>query len=290
MELNIDNFQINETSEVYIVAEIGINHNGDIEIAKELIKVKSWLQCCKVSKRTPELAVPKSQWKEMKETPWGLMTYLEYIEFDLEQYKTLSKFSKENNISMFASCWDEISVEQMNEVSIPAYKLASASLTDKKTIDAMIKTNKPIIISTGMSTEKEIDETVNYLGDHEFAILHSTSSYPCNVEELNLNMIKTLKQKFPNKIIGYSGHEVGITTVSAVALGAKIIERHITLDRTMWGTDQAASIEPHGLSILVSHIRSVELSLGSGIKKVYDSELSPRDKLRKYKKIKLINF
>ena len=137
----------------------------------------------------------------------------------------------------------------------------------------MIKANKPIIISTGMSTEKEIDETVNYLGDYEFAILHSTSSYPCNVEELNLNMIKTLKQKYPNKIIDTLGMR-GIPTVSAVALGAKIIERHITLDRTMWGTDQAASIEPHGLSILVSHIRSVELSLGSGIKKVYDSELS----------------
>ena len=291
MNLNIDNFEINENSKVYIIAEIGINHNGDIEIAKDLIKVAKNAGCnaVKFQKRTPELAVPEAQWNEMKETPWGSLTYLDYkkkIEFNIEQYKLLLDFSKKNNITIFDSCWDELSVEIMNELSLPAFKLASASLTDKKTIDAMIKTSRPIIISTGMSTENEIDKTVDYLDDYEFAILHSTSSYPCNIEELNLNMIKTLKQKYPQKIIGYSGHEVGIpTTVAAVALGAKIIERHITLDRTMWGTDQAASIEPHGLGILVNHIRAVENSLGTGVKKVYDSEFSPRSKLRKYKSL-----
>ena len=215
------------------------------------------------------------------------MSYIDYkrkIELSINQYKEIDSYCKQKQITWFASCWDEQSVEQLAEINISCFKIASASLTDYKTINSMLKYDIPIIMSTGMSTFMEIKESVNMFKDRTIGLMHATIYYPCPTEELNLNMIKTLSNEFPNHIIGYSGHETGLSTTSvAVAFGAKIVERHITLDRAMWGTDQSASLAPSGLRSLVGHIRTIEKSLGDGVKKVYDSELRSRKKLRRDK-------
>ena len=287
--LVIDNTKINSENPTYIIAEIGINHNGDMNNVFKLIDIASEAGCnaVKFQKRTPELAVPKSEWDIRRETPWGEMSYIDYkrkIELSINQYKEIDNYCKQKQITWFASCWDEQSVEQLAEINISCFKIASASLTDYKTINSMLKYDIPIIMSTGMSTFMEIKESVNMFKDRTIGLMHATSSYPCPPEELNLNMIKTLSNEFPNHIIGYSGHETGLSTTSvAVAFGAKIIERHITLDRAMWGTDQSASLAPSGLRSLVGHIRTIEKSLGDGVKKVYDSELQSRKKLRRDK-------
>lgn len=287
--LIINNTKIDSENPVYIVAEIGINHNGDMNNVFKLIDVASEAGCnaVKFQKRTPELAVPQGEWDIMRETPWGEMSYIDYkrkIELSIAQYKEIDIYCKQKQITWFASCWDEQSVNQLAEINISCFKIASASLTDFKTINTMLKYDIPIIMSTGMSTFMEIKESVNIFKNRTIGLLHATSSYPCPPEELNLNMIKTLSDEFPNHIIGYSGHETGLSTTSvAVAFGAKIVERHITLDRAMWGTDQSASLAPSGLRSLVGHIRTVEKSLGNGVKKVYDSELPSRRKLRRVK-------
>ena len=287
--LVIDNTKINSENPTYIIAEIGINHNGDMNNVFKLIDIASEAGCnaVKFQKRTPELAVPKSEWDIRRETPWGEMSYIDYkrkIELSINQYKEIDNYCKQKQITWFASCWDEQSVEQLAEINISCFKIASASLTDYKTINTMLKYDIPIIMSTGMSTFIEIKESVDMFKDRTIGLMHATSSYPCPPEELNLNMIKTLSNEFPNHIIGYSGHETGLSTTSvAVAFGAKIIERHITLDRAMWGTDQSASLAPGGIRSLVGHIRTVEKSLGDGVKKVYDSELPSRRKLRRDK-------
>ncbi len=287
--LVIDNTKINSENPTYIIAEIGINHNGDMNNVFKLIDIASEAGCnaVKFQKRTPELAVPKSEWDIRRETPWGEMSYIDYkrkIELSINQYKEIDNYCKQKQITWFASCWDEQSVEQLAEINISCFKIASASLTDYKTINTMLKYDIPIIMSTGMSTFIEIKESVDMFKDRTIGLMHATSSYPCPPEELNLNMIKTLSNEFPNHIIGYSGHETGLSTTSvAVAFGAKIIERHITLDRAMWGTDQSASLAPSGLRSLVGHIRTIEKSLGDGVKKVYDSELQSRKKLRRDK-------
>jgi len=272
---------------VYVIAEIGINHNGDLDIAKKMIDgaVEAGCNAVKFQKRTPEVCVPKDQWLKERDTPWGVMTYIDYrhkVEFDYAAYAEIDRYCKEKGIDWFVSCWDEPSVDFMEQFDTPAYKAASASLTDHELLRKMKATGRPLIISTGMSTQQEIDDAVAAIGADNLLIAHATSSYPCPPQELNLRMIQTLKAQFPNVPVGYSGHETGLTpTWAAVALGACFVERHITLDRAMWGTDQAASVEIPGLVKLVQDIRDLEVALGDGVKRVYPSEESSRQKLRR---------
>lgn len=269
----------------YIIAEIGINHNGDIDIAKALVDaaVKAGCDAVKFQKRTPDLCVPPEQQAVVRDTPWGEMTYLAYrhrIEFNLEQYVQIDRYCKKNNIAWFASCWDRPSVDFIRQFDPPCFKVASASLTDHELLEYMKQTEKPIILSTGMSTMNEINVAESILSKGKLLIAHSTSSYACAPEELNLRMIQALLDQFSCPV-GYSGHEAGLLpSCIAVALGACFVERHITLDRTLWGSDQAASLEPKELKRLVSDIRQVEVVLGDGIKKVYDTERPIMAKLR----------
>lgn len=285
-EIKLGKTIISESSKCYLVAEIGINHNGDLDNVFKLIdnSKKSGFNCVKFQKRTPELSTPDSQKNVLRETPWGEMTYLDYkkrIELSKDSYEEIDSYCKEIGIDWTASCWDIPSVEFISNFDVPFIKIASASLTDKELIQEIINIKKPIVLSTGMSTMDDIQKAVSLLSRSELILLHATSSYPCPNEELNINMVKTLKNKYPNLIIGYSGHEVGLaSTLAAVALGAKIVERHITLSRAMWGTDQAASIEYSGMVKLVKDIRIIENALGDGIKKVYESEQAPLKKLR----------
>ena len=278
---------IGDGESVYVITEIGINHNGSLDIAKRLIRAAKYAGCnaVKFQKRTPEICVPKDQWDIERDTPWGRITYIEYrhkVELSFEDYKEIDKFCKEVGINWFASCWDEESVDFIEQFNPVLYKAASASITDHNLLKRKRATGKPLIMSTGMSTMDEIKAAVEAIGTNDLLIAHSTSTYPCNLEELNLNMIKTLKNLYPDVPIGYSGHEVGLApSWAAVAMGATFVERHITLDRAMWGTDQAASVEIGGFHRLVKNIRDIEKSLGDGVKKVYESELEPRKKLRR---------
>lgn len=273
---------------VYVIAEIGINHNGSLDIAHEMIRgaARVGASCVKFQKRTPELCVPRDQWMIERDTPWGRMTYIDYrykVEFDEQDYRSIDALCRELGIDWTVSCWDEKALAFMEaNFDVPLYKAASASLTDLGLLKAMASTGKPLMISTGMSTIEEIDQAVTALGDASVMIAHATSAYPCASDELNLRMINTLQLRYPNRIIGYSGHEVGLaTTYAAVALGARFVERHITLDRAMWGTDQAASVEIAGLERMIRDIREIERSLGDGVKRLYDSELGARAKLRR---------
>jgi N-acetylneuraminate synthase len=285
--INIGGRPVGDGQPVFIIAEIGINHNGSIDLAKQLIDgaVQAGCDAVKFQKRTPERCVPLDQWNLELETPWGRMTYIEYrhrVEFSLAQYADLDRYCRERNILWMASCWDEESVDFVEQFDPPCYKAASASLTDIRLLAKMQSTGKPLIISTGMSTMDEIEQAVAVLGRENLLIAHSTSTYPCPPEELNLRMITTLRERYPDLPVGYSGHETGLsTTWAAIALGATFVERHITLDRAMWGSDQAASVEVGGFSRLVSNIRDVEKALGDGIKRVYDGELEQRRKLRR---------
>ena len=272
----------------FFIAEIGINHNGDINNALRLIESAKLAGCdaVKFQKRTPELAVPKKQWDVIRDTPWGKIRYLDYkkkIEFGLKEFKIIDKFCKKIGIIWTASCWDIPSIDFIEKFRVKFHKLPSACLTDLSLLKKLKKTNKPIIISTGMSTEKQIQKAVDILSQKNLAILHCNSSYPAQNNELNLRYIERLKSKFKKSIIGYSGHEMNLSSsVAAVVLGAKIIERHITLDKTMWGTDQQASIEPLGFARLIKDVKTVEDSLGKPIKIVYPSEIKVMKKLRKY--------
>ena len=286
-EIKIGNRMVGDGHPAYVIAEIGINHNGDIEIAKQIIDaaVHAGVVAVKFQKRTPEVATPPEQQKQMRETPWGYITYLEYrhkVEFTAEQYHEIDVFCRERNIPWMVSVWDEPAVDFMGNFDTPAYKIPSASLTDHKLLKHVRKTGKPMIISTGMSTMDQIRKAVKLIGEENLVIMHCTSTYPCEPEELNLKMIETLRKEFPNNPIGYSGHEVGLVpSAIAVALGACTVERHITLDRAMWGSDQAASVEPGGFERLVKYIRVAEASVGDGVKKVYDSEMPSMKKLRR---------
>lgn len=276
----------------YIIAEIGINHNGSLEIAKKLISeaVTAKVDAVKFQKRTPELCVPIDQWEIMRDTPWGNMSYIDYkrkTEFGNLEYSAIDQYARENNTDWFASPWDIDSVEFLEHFNPVMYKLASASLTDFELIEKILFTGRPLMISTGMSTQNEIVETVNFIRhfnkNYPLMIAHSTSAYPCKPEELNLNMIRTLTLMFPDTPIGYSGHETGLaTTVAAVAMGATFVERHFTLDRSMWGSDHAASVEPQGFARLVKDIRDIEIASGDGVKKVYEAEVAQMKKLRKH--------
>ncbi len=276
---------------VYIIAEIGINHNGSMDIARKLIDeaVVAGCDAVKFQKRTPELCTPKDQWHLERDTPWGRMTYINYrhmVEFGVEEYSEIDVYCKEKGIDWFVSCWDEESVDFMEQFNPGVYKFASASLTDHALIERVVKTCRPYILSTGMSTMNEIREAVERFGTDNLMIAHSTSAYPCAPEQLNLRMIDTLSELYPGVPVGYSGHETGLaTTVAAVAMGASFVERHFTLDRAMWGSDQAASVEPQGMQKLVRDIRDVELALGDGIKRVYDSELGAMKRLRRARSV-----
>ncbi len=274
---------------VYITGEIGINHNGDLENAFALIDaaVEAGCDAVKFQKRTPEICTPRDQWDIERDTPWGRMTYIDYrhrVEFGEDDYRAIDDYCRQKGIHWFASPWDPEAVAFLERFDLPAHKVASASLTDDELLRTLRATGRTIILSTGMSTPKQIRHAVEVLGSENILLCHATSTYPAKAEELNLRVIHTLQAEYPNVPIGYSGHETGLqTTLAAVALGAVFVERHITLDRAMWGSDQAASVEPQGLQRLVRDIRTIEESLGDGVKKVYDSELSPMKKLRRVK-------
>lgn len=286
-EIKLGTRMVGDGHSAYIIAEVGINHNGDIEIAKRIIDaaVHAGADAVKFQKRTPAVSTPPEQQNQMRETPWGYISYLDYrhmVEFNEEQYRELDGYCKEKKIDWLVSVWDEPSVDFMEMFETPAYKVPSASLTDHNLLQYVRKTGKPVIISTGMSTMDQIKRGVDVVGGENLVIMHCTSTYPCEPDELNLKMIETLRREFPNNPIGYSGHEVGLVpSAVAIALGASSIERHITLDRAMWGSDQAASVEPGGFERLVKYIRVTEAALGDGVKKVYESEKWSMKKLRR---------
>lgn len=288
-EIKVDARFIGDGHPVFVVGEIGINHNGDVELAKKIIAGAKHAGCdaVKFQKRTPEICTPKDQWNIERDTPWGRMTYIDYrhkVEFGKKEYEEINRYCKEIGMTWFASCWDEEAVDFIEQFDPPIYKTASASLTDFSLLEKHKNLSKPIMMSTGMSTMEQIDKAVSFMDKNNLMIAHATSAYPCKNEELNLKMIITLKDKYPDIPIGYSGHEVGLApTWAAVALGACFVERHITLDRAMWGTDQAASVEVGGMERLVANIRDIEKALGDGIKKVYESELGQIKKLRRIK-------
>ena len=284
--VKIGNKLVGPGNPCYVIAEIGINHNGDFEIAKQLIQMSAEAGCdaVKFQKRTPELCVPLDQRNVMRETPWGQMTYMDYrykVEFDEKQYQELADFAAKFDVHLFASPWDVESVDFLVKMKHPVIKIPSASITDIELLEKISSTGLPVIMSTGMSTMDQIDKAVSVLNKENLLIAHSTSAYPCDPAELNLKMIPVLQDRYQVPI-GYSGHETGLqTTVAAVTLGACFVERHVTLDRAMWGSDQSASVEPPGVQRLVRDIRTVESALGDGIKKVYESELKPMSRLRK---------
>ena len=286
-EIKIGNRMVGDGHPAYIIAEIGINHNGDLRIARQMIDaaVHAGVDAVKFQKRTPEIATPPEQRGQMRETPWGYISYLDYrykVEFGEEQYREIDRYCKEKGIAWMVSVWDQDSVDFMEQFDTPAYKIPSASLTDFDLIRKARATGKPLILSSGMSTMEQIHQGVKIADEKDLLLMHCTSTYPCEPEELNLKMIETLRREFPDIPIGYSGHEVGLVpTAVAVALGACIVERHLTLDRAMWGSDQAASVEPWGFETLVKYIRVTERSIGDGVKKVYASEQPSLKRLRR---------
>ena len=288
-EIKFGNRLVGNGHPAYVIAEIGINHNGDLNIAKRMIDaaVHAGADAVKFQKRTPNVATPPEQKHQMRETPWGYITYLEYrykVEFNEEQYAEIDSYCRQRGIPWMVSVWDEPSVDFMEKFDTPAYKIPSASLTDFNLIRKARATGKPLILSSGMSTMEQIKMGVAIAGEENLLLMHCTSTYPCEPEELNLKVIQTLREEFPALPIGYSGHEVGLVpSAVAVAFGASMVERHLTLDRAMWGSDQAASVEPGGFERLVKYIRVTEASLGDGVKKVYDSEKSSLQKLRRVK-------
>jgi len=285
-EVKMGNRYVGDGHPVYIIAEIGINHNGNIEVAKQLIDASAAAGCdaVKFQKRTPELCVPDDQKDKMRHTPWGYISYMEYrekVEFGKDEFSEIVDYCQVKGIDWQASAWDEPSVDFLEQFDPLAHKVASASLTDSTLLLKMRQQGRPIILSTGMSQMEQIKAAVELVGTDDLILAHCTSAYPCPPAELNLKMIQTLRDMYSCPI-GYSGHEVGLpTTVAAVTLGACLIERHVTLDRAMWGSDQAASIEPGGLRKLVKYIRVVEEALGDGVKTVYESEQPGLHKLRR---------
>jgi N-acetylneuraminate synthase len=284
-EIHIAEKTIGDNHSCFIVAEIGINHNGEIEVAKKLIEVakNAGVDAVKFQKRTPELCVPPEQRMTMRETPWGYISYMDYrrrVEFGYEQYREIDDFCKEHDIIWFGSVWDEPSVNFMEQFAVPCYKIASALLTNDSLLHHIRAKRRPVILSTGMSSLEEIDHAVDTLGKNDLILLHTCSAYPANYDELNLRVIPMLRERYEVPI-GYSGHETGLpSSVAAVALGACMVERHITLDRAMWGSDHSASLEPNGITRLVRDTRLVELALGEREKKVLPREIPIMQRLR----------
>ncbi|MGB6973073.1 MAG: N-acetylneuraminate synthase family protein [Terracidiphilus sp.] len=283
--VSVGNKRIGEDQPCFIVAEIGINHNGDIDLAKRLISVAVAAGCdaVKFQKRTVSVVYTPEELAKPRENPFGPTNGdLKYgLEFEQEDYEEINAFCKSVKMPWFASPWDEGSVDFIEQFHPPVYKIASASLTDDNLLRYVRNTGKPVILSTGMSTYEEIDHAVKVLGKQELILMHATSTYPANYDELNLRAIPTMMDRY-GVPVGYSGHETGIpTSVCATALGACCVERHITLDRASWGSDQAASLEPNGISRLVRDIRLWEQSKGDGIKRVYEREFPIIKKLRR---------
>tara|TARA_Y100001936_G_scaffold12276_1_gene10675 strand:- start:4229 stop:5056 length:828 start_codon:yes stop_codon:yes gene_type:complete len=272
---------------VFIIAEIGINHNGDVEIAQKLIQMAKSAGCdaVKFQKRTVEKAYSKEILDMPRDSPWGSTTRDEkmHLEFGKSEYDQISKFCLLNEIEWFASSWDVDSQKFLRQYDLKHNKVASAMITNNELLNCIAEEKKSTFISTGMSTISEIESAVNIFKNHgcPFELMHTNSSYPMKYEEANLNCLKTLKEKFHCNV-GYSGHEVGasLVCVPAVLLGATSIERHITLDRTMYGSDHAASLESRGLNILVRDIRMLDQILGDGVKRVWPSELVKKKRLR----------
>ncbi len=279
---------IGDGEPVYIIAEIGINHNGSLNLAKKLIDGAVFAGCdaVKFQKRTPEICTPIDQWNIERDTPWGRMAYIDYrrkIEFGLNEFTEIDSYCRQKGIHWFVSAWDECAVDFIEQFNPVAFKAASATITDLEVISKMRSTGKPVFLSTGMSSIEQIEQAISLLDPENFMLAQSTSAYPCNLNELNLKVIRSFLNKYQYIPIGYSGHETGLApTYAAVALGASFIERHITLDRAMWGTDQAASVEINGMFRLVKDIRDIEKAMGDGNKIVYESEKAAQKKLRKH--------
>jgi N-acetylneuraminate synthase len=286
--IQIDGQLIGENQPTYMIAEIGLNHNGDIQIAKKLLDAvfaTNW-DCAKFQKRTPAICVPESQKNVMRDTPWGRMTYLEYrykVEFEKEHYDYIDRYCKEKPIAWTASVWDLKSLEFIMGYDVPFIKIPSAKLTERECLVEASKSGKPVVLSTGMSTIPEIDTAVDLLEKHagsNYVLMHTNSVYPAPPEELNLRVINFLRERY-GCIVGYSGHEEDLEpSVIAVSLGASLIERHVTLDHHMWGSDHFASLEVHGMSLLLKRIKNINVILGDGVKKLTEKETEVRKKLR----------
>jgi N-acetylneuraminate synthase len=284
-EIKLGNKLVGDGNPCYLIAEIGINHNGDIDIAKRLIDVAATAGCqaVKFQKRTVNVVYSAEELARPRESPFGTTNGdLKYgLEFGLDQYQEIDRFCKEKKIDWFASCWDEASVDFIDQFGVVCYKVASASLTDDNLLRYTRAKGHPILLSTGMSTLEQIDHAVEVLGEQDLVLLHTCSTYPASYAELNLRVIPMLHQRYGIPV-GYSGHETGLsTTISTIALGACVVERHITLDRAMWGSDQAASVEPQGFAHLVRDIRLVETALGDGVKQLGEREALIMKKLRR---------
>ena len=284
-DITIGNKKIGDGKPCFIIAEIGINHNGDINIAKKLIDLAAFAGCdaVKFQKRTIDVVYSAEELAKPRENPFGTTNGdLKYgLEFGLKEYKEINKYCRDKKIMWFASCWDEDSVDFIDQFKVPCYKIASASLTDDGLLKYTRAKGKPIILSVGMSTLKQVDHAIKVLGKKNLIILHTCSAYPSEYSDLNLKVIPALRERY-NVPVGYSGHETGLASSSAaVAIGACVVERHITLDRAMWGSDQAASLGTSGIIKLVKDIRLVEISLGDGVKKVTEKEISIISKLRR---------
>ncbi len=283
--VKIGNKQLGPGQPCYVIAEIGINHNGDIDLAKRLISVAVAAGCdaVKFQKRTVDVVYTEKELSQPRPNPFGDTNgdLKRGLEFGQEDYAEIASFCKQVKIDWFVSPWDEKSVDFVEQFNPPVYKIASASLTDDNLLRHVRATGKPIIASTGMSTYDEINHAIDVLGRDNTILMHTTSTYPAKYEQLNLRAIPTMIERY-NIPVGYSGHETGIpTTVAAAVLGACCVERHITMDRAMWGSDQAASLEPNGISRLVRDIRLCEQSMGDGVKRVYEEEIPVMKKLRR---------
>lgn len=283
--VEIGNRLVGQDQPVFVIAEIGINHNGDLALAKKLISAAALAGCdaVKFQKRTVSVVYTPEELARPRENPFGPTNgdLKRGLEFGEAHYAEIDAFCRSLNIMWFASCWDEGSVDFMAPFRPPCYKIASASLTDDNLLRYHRQQEKPVILSTGMSSLEQIDHAVEVLGKQDLVIMHCTSTYPSKVEELNLTVIPQLLKRY-SVPIGYSGHEVGLyTTLAGVVMGACIVERHLTLDRAMWGSDQAASVEPQGFARLVRDIRAVEAAMGDGVKRVYESEKPIMAKLRR---------
>lgn len=284
-EVKIGNKLVGDGHPCFIIAEVGINHNGDVGLAKKLIDIAVMAGCdaVKFQKRTIDVVYTQEELAKERPNVFGNTNgdLKRGLEFGLDEYKEIDRYCKDKGILWFASCWDEGSVDFIDQFDPPCYKISSACLTDDNLLKYTKAKGKPILLSTGMSTIEQIEHAIDILGSDTLVLFHCTSTYPSDNGELNLKVIQNFKDKF-NCPVGFSGHERGVTpSVIAAALGANTIERHITTDRTLWGSDHAASLEPHGLFILVRDIRQLPVIMGDGIKKVYDSELPIIKKLRR---------
>jgi N-acetylneuraminate synthase len=283
--VKIGNSLVGEGQRCFIVAEIGINHNGDLALARKLIEVAVTAACdaVKFQKRTVEMVYTRAELDTPRDSPFGTTNgeLKNALEFSVAEYAEIDACCRSYGIPWFVSCWDEISVDVMRRFDLPCYKIASASLTDDLLLGYTRSMGRPVILSTGMSTLDQADHAVAVLGTKDLILLHACSTYPAFYSELNLRTIQTLRDRYQVPV-GYSGHETGIpSSVAAAALGACMIERHITLDRAMWGSDQAASLEPNGITRLVRDVRLIEEAMGDGIKRVYEREYPMIKKLRR---------